>query len=154
MNIEALSGGQSLFQMMGAGGAGRQGPPSSEDIAAKMTDALESGNVDGAEIQSRLSERFGEDADGILQEDGSLDTDKLASLLDANRPDVSGGKPPGVGGKPEGVGDEGSETSEMLHNFLEQLEESSEQQSSLVDQLYGQVAKGPSTNEELFSILA
>lgn len=148
MNIEALSGGQSLFQMMGASGAGRQGPPSGEDIAAKMNEAVSSDNVDGAEIQSRLSERFGEDVDGILQEDGSLDTEKLASLLEANRPD---GPPPGL----QQVS--GSDESELVQTLLDSLGESDEEAEatpSLVEQLYGQASGGTSTNEELFSILA
>lgn len=58
MTIEALSGGQSLFQMMGASGAGRQGPPTGHDVAAKLNEAISSGHVDGAEFQSRLSDRF------------------------------------------------------------------------------------------------
>jgi hypothetical protein len=148
MNIEALSGGQSLFQMMGASGAGRQGPPSGEDIAAKMNEAISSGNVDGAEIQSRLSERFGEEADGILQEDGSLDTEKLSSLLGANRPD---GPPQGL---PEFSGTDESELVQTLLDSLEESEEEADSTPSLVEQLYGQASTGSSTNEELFSILA
>ncbi|MCE8000077.1 MAG: hypothetical protein HEP70_14560 [Rhodobiaceae bacterium] len=148
MNIEALSGGQSLFQMMGASGAGRQGPPSGDDLAAKMNDAISSGNVDGAEIQSRLSERFGEDADGILQEDGSLDPEKLANLLEANRPD---GPPPGL---QQVSGTDESELIQTLLSSLEEGDEDADTPSSLVEQLYGQASSGPSTHEELFSILA
>lgn len=148
MNIEALSGGQSLFQNLGVAGSGRQGPPSGDDIAAKMNEAISSGNVDGAEIQSRLSERFGEDADGILQEDGSLDTDKLSSLLEANRPD---GPPAG------GQQFAGTDESELVQTLLDSLEESDEDADatpSLIEQLYGQASGGTSTNEELFSIFA
>lgn len=148
MNIEALSGGQSLFQNLGVAGSGRQGPPSGDDIAAKMNEAISAGNVDGAEIQSRLSERFGEDADGILQEDGSLDTEKLSSLLEANRPD---GPPAGV---QQFAGSDESELVQTLLDSLEESEENAEATPSLVEQLYGQASGGTSTNEELFSILA
>lgn len=152
MNIEALSGGQSLFQNLGVAGSGRQGPPSGDDIAAKMNEAISSGNVDGAEIQSRLSERFGEDADGILQEDGSLDTDKLSSLLETSRPD---GPPPGAqaGGTSQTAGTDESELVQTLLDTLKESEEETEE-PSLVEQLYGQSTNGTSANEELFSILA
>lgn len=148
MNIEALSGGQALFQMMGSGGAGRQGPPSGDDIAAKMNEAISSGNVDGAEIQSRLSERFGEDAERILQEDGSLDTEKLSSLFEANRP---AGPPAG----PQRFSE--PDESELVQTLLDSLEESGENTDaapSLAEQLYGQASGDTSINEELFSVLA
>ncbi len=148
MNIEALSGGQSLFQTLGAGGAGRQAPPSGDEIAAKVNDAIKSGSVDGSEIQFRLSERFGEDADGILQEDGSLDPEKLSSLLEANRPE---GPPPGA---QQFAGTDESELVQTLFDSLEESDENTDAAPSLVEQLYGQASGGKSTNEELFSIFA
>ena len=148
MNIEALGGGQLLSQLMGASGVGRQGPPSGDDIAAKMNEAISSGNVDGAQIQSRLSERFGEDADGILLEDGSLDTEKLSSLLEANRPD---GPPPGL------QQFSGSDESELVQSLLDSMngrDEEADAKPSLVEQLYSRASGDTSVNEELFSILA
>ncbi len=148
MTIEALGGAQSLLQTFGAFGSGLQAPPTGDDVAAKVNEALESGRVDGAEIQSRLSERFDEDADGIVREDGSLDTQKLASLFEANRPD---GPPSGL----QQLG--GIDESELLQTLLDSLEEADEDAAetpSLVDQLYGRASGDTSTNEELFSILA
>ncbi len=148
MNIEALGGGPLLFQLMGTSGAGRQGPPSGDDIAARMNEAISSGNVNGAEIQSRLSERFGEDADGLLLEDGSLDTEKLSDLLEANRPD---GPPPGL------QRFSSTEESELVQSLLDSLQSSEEEADArpgLVEQLYSQARGDTSVNEELFSILA
>lgn len=43
---------------------------------------VEAGDVDTARLQQRLSAVFGEDADGIVGEDGSVDFDRLQSFID------------------------------------------------------------------------
>jgi hypothetical protein len=53
----------------------------------KLEDNISSGKVDTEELASKLADRFGDKADGIVGEDGSVDFDKLKSLLTRDRND-------------------------------------------------------------------
>jgi|GEM_PF-4264959 len=149
--IEGISGASSPYEMMKMMGGARGGkPPTADEMAAKMGEAVESGTVDSAEMQSRLSERFGEEADGIILADGSLDTEKLSSLVESAKASGQGGPPQFQGAATS----EGDETNEMLQAYLDELKESEEGTASLVDQLYGSSSRGNSSYEQLFSVFA
>lgn len=50
---------------------------------AERNGELESGRIDAAALETRLTERFGDKAAGIVGDDGTVNFDSLTKLLDA-----------------------------------------------------------------------
>lgn len=88
MSITGIqAGGTSMMEM--------RKPPSPEDLAQQMVNAVEEGSVDAETLVANLTSRFGDDASSVLAEDGSIDVDELTSLLANNAP--------GNGGEAQGM---------------------------------------------------
>ena len=64
-------------------------PPSAEDLAQKMADSVENGEIDAETLVADLESRFDVDASSIVNEDGSIDVDALTELLSSNEPSAS-----------------------------------------------------------------
>lgn len=73
-------------------------PPSPEKIAERMAQSVEDGDIDLDSLVANLTDRFGEEASGIVAEDGTLNVEALTELLAANAPEGPGG----MGGQPPG----------------------------------------------------
>ncbi|WP_028299253.1 hypothetical protein [Oceanospirillum beijerinckii] len=95
MNISGVQ--QSSFQ---SGQMRMPGPPpSAEDRVDRIMQGIEDGEIDVSELQERLTHDFGDAAEGIISEDGTVDTEALTELFANNQP--QGGPPPqGEGGMP------------------------------------------------------
>lgn len=121
-----------------------QAPPSSDQMAARMANAVENGDIDIEQLQANLSERLGvEDTSSIVAEDGQVNGAALAELLEQNMPaggpggpggpsgPPPGGPPPG-GPPPSGESSEESTVDELLTEILseEELEELTEADGS------------------------
>lgn len=72
-------------------------PPSPEEMAERMAQSVEDGDIDLDSLVANLTDRFGEEASGIVAEDGTLNVEALTELLAANAPEG-----PGMGGQPPG----------------------------------------------------
>jgi len=76
-------------------------PPSAEEMAGRMAQSVEDGDIDLDTLVENLESRFGEDATtGLIAEDGTLDVTALTDLLAANAPEEGHGKPAGGMGPP------------------------------------------------------
>ena len=88
-----MIGAMQSFSAAGMSGMNRmQGPPPSpppqenmEDKLSQLETAVDSGEIDTDELAVKLSEAFGEDAEGIVSEDGEVDFAALSELLIADR---------------------------------------------------------------------
>ncbi len=113
MNISGINSSQ--MPMRGQG-------PSPEERMNKLVEKIESGDIDTDKLQERLSERFGEDATGIVADDGSVNIDGLKELFANNAP--QGGPPPhGQGGMPPPPPPQGGEAASFEENLIEMLGE-------------------------------
>lgn len=92
MSINSVQSiGQSQMQEM-------RKPPSPEEMAERMAQSVEDGDIDLDSLVANLTDRFGEEASGIVAEDGTLNVEALTELLAANAPEGPGG----MGGQPPG----------------------------------------------------
>ncbi len=106
-------------------------PPSPEELAGRMSQSIEDGDIDLDSLVENLTERFGEDASSIVADDGSLDMDALTNLLAENAPQGPGGQPQGgMGGMPPPPPPQGMASTEELETKL--LEEYGEEATSAV----------------------
>ena len=61
------------------------GPPPGGNPVEELEEAYESGEIDTEELSAKLTSVFGEDADGIISEDGEVDFSALSSLIGEKR---------------------------------------------------------------------
>lgn len=83
MNISGIQSGQGPMRGQG---------PSPEERLNHLVEKIESGDIDTEKLQEKLTHRFGEDADGIVAEDGSVDIESMKELFASHAP--QGGPPP------------------------------------------------------------
>jgi hypothetical protein len=67
-------------------------PPPNErpaqKVVAAIRDKIQSGDTDPADLQRRLTERFGAKADGIVAKDGTIDYARLETVVGAYRAEL------------------------------------------------------------------
>ena len=167
MDIGAIGGVNPSLQNKRPEGLTGPMPPSADEVANQISDDLDSGRIDAEEIQARLVERFGDDAEGLINDDGSLDVEKLTSLMEEQRASGKAPPPPPSSGQTEEeiatlesnqqaldalTGDEEEGISDFLQQALDALT-GEEEETSLVEQLYGAAANQDIDTKELFSIV-
>jgi len=140
MFIDSMSGMQpSMLMKMGR-------PPSSSDMANKIANGIESGKLDADKVASRLESRFGEAAKSVIKVDGSVNVDELTTLIEDNRPNISGfntgfpGKMPGMAGMGNSPFADG-----LVNQILEQLDSGELDTDTLSQRLennFGEDAQG------------
>ena len=78
--------------------------PQPGDIAADLASKVENGEIDPGKFAERLQNRFGERADGVVRQDGSVDVKTLSTLLESSAPlprQIPGHTQPSVHDGPE-----------------------------------------------------
>ncbi|MFY0676312.1 MAG: hypothetical protein JXR18_03395 [Neptuniibacter sp.] len=81
-------------------GMGGQKPPSAEEMAERMVEAVDSGDIDAETLVENLESRFGEEASAVLAEDGSIDVEALTELLSSFDPANQSGQGEQAGAMP------------------------------------------------------
>ncbi|MBB1486054.1 hypothetical protein [Oceanospirillum sediminis] len=87
MNISGIQSGQGPMR-------GQELSP--EERLNNLVEKIESGDIDTDKLQEKLTHRFGEDADGIVSEDGSVDIESMKELFASQAPQ-GGPSPQGQG---------------------------------------------------------
>ena len=140
MFIDSMSGMQpSMLMKMGR-------PPSSSDMANKIANGIESGKLDADKVASRLESRFGEAAKSVIKDDGSVNVDELTTLIEDNRPNISGFNM-GFQGTMPGMAGMGNSpfADELVTQILEQLDSGELDTDTLSQRLennFGEDAQG------------
>lgn len=95
--ISAVSGTQNLYNLSSISSTGTTAGRSStrqafiEKLEQKIQQDLNSGTISSSELQQKLTARFGDAANGVVQSDGTVDFAKLTSLLESAKPSGSTG---------------------------------------------------------------
>ena len=85
--IDPYSSMQSMSSMSGMGKmqGPPPGPPPGDDPVDKLEAAVASGELDTETLSAKLLDVFGEDAEGIVSDDGSVDFEALSGLIASER---------------------------------------------------------------------